>query len=410
MNILARLDIDLLARACRNSEVFVGHWVEPIRRACQTFNINTKERLAAFLAQIGHESGSLRYTTEVWGPTEAQRRYEGRKDLGNTQPGDGARFKGHGLIQITGRFNHAKCRDGLRAMGLETPDFEDAPEALAEPQWAALSAAWYWHRWGCNELADAGEFEKITRAINGGLNGQADRIARHEAALAALAGVSSEQDEFVDTLSEPVQKTPDFVHEPLVQLGPEPFQTEYDIPKEQPMAPFLMAALPALIELVPKLGSIFASGSATAQRNVKAAEIVVEAAKNAIGASNEQDLVERIKKDPAAATTAKQAIESAWFQLQEVAGGVEAARKADAAAMQAAVAGVPFWKSSPSFWIAVALLPLVYMIVGNVVGLLGIPLSDEVRSAIANGVVGLVLGGLIGYYYGQSTSRNRGST
>lgn len=173
------------------------------------------------------------------------------------------------------------------------------------------------------------------------------------------------------------------------------------------MTPFLMAALPALIDLVPKLGSIFASGSATAQRNVKAAEIVVEAAKSAIGATNEQDLVERIKKDPAAATTAKQAIESVWFQLQEVAGGVEAARKADAAAMQAAASGVPFWKSSPSFWVAVALLPLVYMIVANVVGVLGQPLSDEVRSAIANGVVGLILGGLIGYYYGQSASRNR---
>lgn len=194
---------------------------------------------------------------------------------------------------------------------------------------------------------------------------------------------------------------------PLLHLGPEPFITDYDAPKEQPMTPFLMAALPALIDLVPKLGSIFASGSATAQRNVKAAEIVVEAAKSAIGATNEQDLVERIKKDPAAATTAKQAIESVWFQLQEVAGGVEAARKADAAAMQAAASGVPFWKSSPSFWVAVALLPLVYMIVANVVGVLGQPLSDEVRSAIANGVVGLILGGLIGYYYGQSASRNR---
>ena len=194
---------------------------------------------------------------------------------------------------------------------------------------------------------------------------------------------------------------------PLLHLGPEPFITDYDAPKEQPMTPLLMAALPALIDLVPKLGSIFASGSATAQRNVKAAEIVVEAAKSAIGATNEQDLVERIKKDPAAATTAKQAIESVWFQLQEVAGGVEAARKADAAAMQAAASGVPFWKSSPSFWVAVALLPLVYMIVANVVGVLGQPLSDEVRSAIANGVVGLILGGLIGYYYGQSASRNR---
>jgi len=84
-------------------------------------------------------------------------------------------------------------------------------------------------------------------------------------------------------------------------------------------------------------------------------------------------------------------------------GGIAGARKADAAFV---ASHEPVWRS-PSFLIAIALLPLVYLIVGAVVGLFGAPFSEDVRAAIANGIVGLVLGGLIGYYYGQSTSRNR---
>lgn len=203
--------------------------------------------------------------------------------------------------------------------------------------------------------------------------------------------------------------------DPLVQLGPEKPDETLDSPdtsvnsqgelivKEKPMAPFITAVLPALFEAVPALVRQFGSGSKMAERNAQAVDILVGTAKKAAQAVNEQDLAEKLK-DPAVAANVRQAVEANWIQIVEVGGGVDAARKADAAAM---ASGEPFWKSSPSFWIAVALLPLVYMIVANIVGVLGTPLSDEVRSAIANGVVGLVLGGLIGYYYGQSTSRNR---
>ena len=147
------------------TEVDAERFAEFLTFGCALYAIDTPKRLAAFLAQIGHESGSLRWTTEVWGPTPAQLGYEGRADLGNTQPGDGAKYPGHGLIQITGRGNHARVRDRLRERfpTLIVPDFEAAPERLADPLWAALSACDYWDEHGLNELADAGEIVKIGR-------------------------------------------------------------------------------------------------------------------------------------------------------------------------------------------------------------------------------------------------------
>lgn len=155
-------------------------WLAPLADAMHEFSITTPTRRAAFLAQIGHESGGLRYLSEIWGPTAAQRGYEGRKDLGNTQTGDGYRFRGRGLLQITGRFNYAAAG---RALGV---NLIDQPDELAQPTLAARSAAWWWAAHGLNELADAGAFERITRRINGGLNGQADRLARWDKARAAF--------------------------------------------------------------------------------------------------------------------------------------------------------------------------------------------------------------------------------
>ncbi len=152
-----------------------------IEAAMAEFDINTPARQAAFLAQIGHESGGLRYTTEIWGPTPAQSRYEGRKDLGNVRPGDGTRFKGRGLIQTTGRDNYNATG---RALGV---DLISQPELLAAPELAARSAAWYWQSRGLNALADAGDFRRITLRINGGTNGQAERVALHAKALEVLA-------------------------------------------------------------------------------------------------------------------------------------------------------------------------------------------------------------------------------
>ena len=152
-----------------------------IEAAMEEFDIDTPERQAAFLAQVGHESGGLHWLVELWGPSEAQRRYEVRQDIGNNQPGDGFKFRGRGLIQITGRDNYRKAG---QALGV---DLWAYPELLGQSPLADRSAAWFWQAHGCNELADAGEFERITRRINGGLNGYTERMALWEDAKEALA-------------------------------------------------------------------------------------------------------------------------------------------------------------------------------------------------------------------------------
>lgn len=156
-------------------------FLDAIEAAMAEFGIDTPERQAAFLAQVGHESGGLHYTVEIWGPTAQQARYEGRADLGNTEPGDGFKFRGRSLIQTTGRANYEKVG---AALGL---DLIENPDLLAEPVTAARAAGYFWQSHNLNALADSGDFERLTKRINGGLNGYAERCALHDAACAVLA-------------------------------------------------------------------------------------------------------------------------------------------------------------------------------------------------------------------------------
>ncbi|GHE51068.1 hypothetical protein GCM10019059_07840 [Camelimonas fluminis] len=133
-------------------------------------------REVPYLAQIMHESGEFKFDREVWGPTDAQKRYESRTDLGNTQPGDGYRFRGHGPLQCTGRYNHRDYTGWARKIDPAAPDFEAEPERINTDPWEGLSAIWYWDTRGLNAYADKGDNEMITRRINGGLNGYADRL------------------------------------------------------------------------------------------------------------------------------------------------------------------------------------------------------------------------------------------
>ena len=164
-----------------NAGQVAGVFVPVLNAAMGHYQIVGTKRVAAFIAQIGHESGQLKYVKEIWGPTAAQARYEGRKDLGNTVAGDGSKYRGRGLIQITGRANYMTCGEGL---GL---DLIKQPELLEKPQHACMSAAWFWATKGLSTLADAGQFDKITRRINGGQNGAADRQALYARALKVLA-------------------------------------------------------------------------------------------------------------------------------------------------------------------------------------------------------------------------------
>ena len=168
------------------------------------------------------------------------------------------------------------------------------------------------------------------------------------------------------------------------------------------MAPFVIPAVIELAKAIPKLGSLFAD-SEQAKKNVAAAEVVVNAVVEATGAANAQEAVEKVQNDPTAAAAADKAVESVWYQITDAGGGgIDGARKAD----EKARAAGDFLKS-PSFWVAIILTPLVYMVVGSVVGLYGRQWSDDAATGLANGVVGMVLGGLVGYYFGQVTSRNR---
>ncbi|CAN7558290.1 glycoside hydrolase family 19 protein [Pseudomonas umsongensis] len=164
-----------------NAGAKAGVFVPVLNTAMGRFQIVGSKRMAAFIAQIGHESGQLVYVREIWGPTPAQAKYEGRRDLGNSVPGDGLKFRGRGLIQITGRANYSACGE---ALGL---DLINQPELLEQPKKACLSAAWFWATKGLNSLADADQFEMITRRINGGLNGQADRLKLWKRATEVLA-------------------------------------------------------------------------------------------------------------------------------------------------------------------------------------------------------------------------------
>lgn len=173
---------------------------------------------------------------------------------------------------------------------------------------------------------------------------------------------------------------------------------------EDSMTPFIAAALPALIDLVPKLGGLFASGSETSQRNVAAAQIVVDAAKQAIGARNEQELLETIKTDPAAAQQVRQAIEASWYKIDEVGGGIQAARAANAQATQPGAA--PAWRQ-PAFLVTLLLLPLVYLVTWQVLTGPVDAFSSEVKSMVVAAIISGVLGALTGYWLGTSFSSQR---
>jgi muramidase (phage lysozyme) len=173
--------------------------------------------------------------------------------------------------------------------------------------------------------------------------------------------------------------------------------------KTMPLAPIMAAVLPSIVEAIPKLGRLFGSGSAVAERNVKAAELAVSIVQDATGAVNAQEAAEKVKADPSALHAAVAAVEQRWYELAEAGGGgIEGARKADAEARKSG--DIPH---SPSFWITLALLPLVYLVVGSVVGLWGDSWPSDVRAAIATAIVSLIVGGAAGYYWGQTTSRNR---
>lgn len=172
----------------------VDRFVEPLNAAMSEFEINTPKRIAEFLPQLAHESGQFQYLQEIASGSA----YEGRLDLGNDEPGDGVKYKGHGLMQTTGKKNHYLAAD---ALGVPR---EEICEYLVTPLGASRGAGYFWRVGaglnlsrraiaygvpvGCNlnDLADAGDFEGISLAVNGGYNGIEDRRRYRDVALSTF--------------------------------------------------------------------------------------------------------------------------------------------------------------------------------------------------------------------------------
>ncbi len=176
------MDLEALIRRATDARIDADPHVAALSPAMSAGGLTAPPlRACAFLAQIAHETGGFRHLREL-GDARYLARYDGRADLGNTRPGDGARYRGRGYIMLTGRYNYRAAAEAL-----DLPLLME-PERLETPPVAARAAVWWWNARGLNRLADAGppRFAVLTRAINGGLNGLADRRARYNDLLDGL--------------------------------------------------------------------------------------------------------------------------------------------------------------------------------------------------------------------------------
>ena len=180
------MDAATLAKAIGCPIARAEMYVSDFNRAMLQAGCTTINRAAMWCAQIGHESMGLRYMEELADGSA----YEGRKDLRNTQPGDGRRFKGRGPIQLTGRWNYTRFSQWAKANGLVREDnyFVNNPREVATARWGFLAAAWYWtvERPGLNGAADKGDYLLASQMVNGFVakpNGLADRLQRWQRAL-----------------------------------------------------------------------------------------------------------------------------------------------------------------------------------------------------------------------------------
>lgn len=196
----------LIAMIGADKAAFIDKYYAPLLRTLDRYQIDTKLRIAHFLAQIAFESGGFRWTEEIW-PNPAlnadgvatngnkwQLTYEGRSGLGNTKKGDGYRFRGRGLIQLTGRANYAKYGKAIKI------DVQTRPSLLSQPPLAVDAAGWFWNTRGLNALADKNDIVGITKRVNGGLLGLDQRKALFSKAMSALSSTRQFSSKFTWTI------------------------------------------------------------------------------------------------------------------------------------------------------------------------------------------------------------------
>jgi putative chitinase len=202
------ITLDLLQRLCpKTKRAVLEQFVEPLQQVCEYYDLNTKERVAAFLAQTAHESGGFNFTKEnlnysakglmstfkKYFPTEelakqyerqpvkiANRVYANRMGNGDESSGDGSRYCGRGLIQLTGKSNYTRFASDL---GIPV---EECVAYMETPQGAVASAGWFWDNNGLNKYCDSGDFVTLTKRINGGTIGLEDRLHHYHLMLDLL--------------------------------------------------------------------------------------------------------------------------------------------------------------------------------------------------------------------------------
>ncbi len=206
-----------VAGTSTNKEVVEG-LVKYLPEYLERYNLNTRQRVAHFLAQIAHESDHFR-TLEEYASGSA---YEGRRDLGNVVRGDGRRYKGRGAIQLTGRFNYRKYG---RKLGV---DLENNPELAATPKISVLTALEYWDNNNLNALADRDDVKAITRRINGGYNGLQDRVNKLHRAKVAMRNVEVVPSTQVKQPEQPKVEVAEVVETPVAPL---PIFAQLDLDK-----------------------------------------------------------------------------------------------------------------------------------------------------------------------------------
>jgi len=193
------MDAPTLAKGFNISEALAETWLPAFLETFTKYDISTPERQAGFLGQVAVESGCLKWTREIWGPTAQQKRYERNQqaawpptpqdqtnklayELGNFDVGDGFNFRGGGLIQTTGRTNYVALTLHL------DHDFISNPADIALPEWSCLSAGYYWNSKDLNTFADAQDWKTITLKVNGGLTAFQERVQFTESFLTLLKG------------------------------------------------------------------------------------------------------------------------------------------------------------------------------------------------------------------------------
>lgn len=443
---------DFLRAATGCTPTAAEAYATPLAKACIAFGITSRERVAAFLAQISHESASLssviesfNYTPErlieLFSPTkriteqEAQAYgrtnehvadeerlanilyggYWGAKNLGNTQDGDGWRYRGRGLLQETGRSNYRALTTQLRSFG--APDFEDNPDKLATPEWAAWAAAAGWTRRGLNELADAGAFDDIGSVINTGRRGRVphgadSRRTRWERAKAALAALSTPAAAPTPppTPEKPAAAPVPPVGRPSAPTGKGltwPFQqpAPNHTPQENPMTPLLSALAGVVIDMFStkvqkEIGRH--TDPAAAEQLTKT---VVDAAKTATGIEDPKAaLAEVVAKGPDSPVL-QQVQASTLETLEQLAPLLDklAQWEAEAAARDAAdreaasarnqreVAGGSYDMTKPLLGGAFVGVGIVMLTVG------GIAVAQAIKTGTVDKEILITLSGLIGW-------------